>query len=569
MKTKRSDTELIGGRYRKLRCLGSGGEGTVYLVVHLSTEKIRAAKRLPVSENRDQIHELDMMKRLCHPSLPEIIDVIEEKEQIWLVMEYVSGQVLSKLAKRGLTAEQFFSIALGLLDVLGYLHTRTLPVLHLDVKPTNILIRKDGVPVLIDFGAAVFLRGTKSTAGCAGTPGFAAPEQYGGREVDARTDVYGFGASMYYCLYGCAPPAAKPGVRKKSELTGMPQSQVRKIGRILERCLQAEKEQRFQDCTELYRVMRRLRRRYQRKKQGSKAVGAFFLLSLSLLFLIKLPVWEPSGETDARVKKQYQELLSRSEGLGFVQALECLEQAAGLFTEDGRWAFCLLRRIEEDYVFSMEEEKQLKDLVYQAVDGQGGTILERLKENSHAYGRFAYQMGIAYWYFYDGPGAKSAASFWFREAILSQKEKGERRQEEWFLSASIHADIASYYEKLGKKGLGQEAEEYLTYWDDLCRLWRMDGLDLELPEVKRQIASELISFLAVRSAEFSGKRAYREVKPVLSTLETFVKSAEAWENRKEREVILEQYEAAKEAVERVFEDERGNTIDTESEETAR
>ena len=99
------------------------------------------------------------------------------------------------------------------------------------------------------------------------------------------------------------------------------------------------------------------------------------------------------------MKKQYQELLSRSEGLGFVQALECLEQAAGLFTEDGRWAFCLLRRIEEDYVFSMEEEKQLKDLVYQAVDGQGGTILERLKENSHVYGRFAYQMGIAYWYF--------------------------------------------------------------------------------------------------------------------------------------------------------------------------
>ena len=78
--------------YCILRELGSGGEGKVYLVRHQVTEQLRAAKRLWKGTDADRLHELKMMKRLRHPSLPEVIDVLPEKDCIWLIMTYVKGQ---------------------------------------------------------------------------------------------------------------------------------------------------------------------------------------------------------------------------------------------------------------------------------------------------------------------------------------------------------------------------------------------------------------------------------------------------------------------------------------------
>ena len=79
--------------YCILRELGSGGEGKVYLVRHQVTEQLRAAKRLWKGTDADRLHELKMMKRLRHPSLPEVIDVLPEKDCIWLIMTYVKGQM--------------------------------------------------------------------------------------------------------------------------------------------------------------------------------------------------------------------------------------------------------------------------------------------------------------------------------------------------------------------------------------------------------------------------------------------------------------------------------------------
>lgn len=566
MRNENPDTDLIGGRYKKLRRLGGGSDGTVFLVLHLSTEKMRAAKCLPASEKGRRIHELDMMKKLRHSSLPEIIDVIKEGDQVWLIMEYVSGQALSNLAKEGFTAEQFFTVSLGLLEALSYLHTRRPPILHLDIKPTNILIREDGTPVLIDFGAAVFLSAALTDAGYSGTPGFAAPEQYGGNSVDVRTDLYGFGASMYYCLYGSAPSKTKQASGGRPGKAKIRNGQARQIGRILDRCLQEKKEQRFRDCETAYRAVRRLQRRHERKRQFYRAGGAVLLLFLSLLFLSALFCQENSVANEKRIREQYQQLLLQSEGMGFVQAYRCFERAASLLPEDGKWALALLERIGEDYRFTLEEEEVLKDLLYKAADSQGGTVLERLRDNPFYYGSFAYRLGIDYWYFYEEAGAKSAASFWFREAVLSQKEKGEKARAEWYLSAAIHADIASYYGELGKVQ-GRETEKILIYWDDLCRLWNMENLSQELPEVQRQIASELISYLTVWASKLQGKREYREVRRILSTLEEFLDCAESWEDGGDKEVTARQYQAAKAAVERVFADERGNIIDAEAEQT--
>ena len=130
--------------YCILRELGSGGEGKVYLVRHQVTEQLRAAKRLWKGTDADRLHELKMMKRLRHPSLPEVIDVLPEKDCIWLIMTYVKGQCLQELFRGGISEMEFFSIAGQLSEVLGYLHGRRMPILHLDIKPTNLLLKRNG-----------------------------------------------------------------------------------------------------------------------------------------------------------------------------------------------------------------------------------------------------------------------------------------------------------------------------------------------------------------------------------------------------------------------------------------
>ena len=95
MKDQSSRERFMDGNYQKIRRLGKGGDGTVYLVRYLPTEQLRAAKQLKENGGR-RVHELKMMKRLHHPSLPQIIDVLECGGQTGLVMEYIRGRTLSE-----------------------------------------------------------------------------------------------------------------------------------------------------------------------------------------------------------------------------------------------------------------------------------------------------------------------------------------------------------------------------------------------------------------------------------------------------------------------------------------
>lgn len=113
---------------------------------------------------------------------------------------------------------EFFSIAGQLSEVLGYLHGRRMPILHLDIKPTNLLLKRNGRLVLIDFGAALQGQPGIRPEQCCGTPGFAAPEQYQkGSYLDARTDVYGAGAVLYYLLSGTIAGGGPEAMRTAAE----------------------------------------------------------------------------------------------------------------------------------------------------------------------------------------------------------------------------------------------------------------------------------------------------------------------------------------------------------------
>lgn len=151
------------------------------------------------------------LAKIAHPNVVRVMNFFRANDTVYMVMQYERGKTLQEHiqanknnVKEGFIRRVFAELMNGLREV----HTHK--ILHLDIKPSNIYIRMDGSPVLIDFGAArQTLTGDKSKLSPMYTPGFAAPEQYKNRDrLGPWTDIYSVGASVFACLAGFAPQAA-------------------------------------------------------------------------------------------------------------------------------------------------------------------------------------------------------------------------------------------------------------------------------------------------------------------------------------------------------------------------
>ena len=181
---------VIDGKYKILNEIGHGGMSTVYLAINEKANKSWAVKEIRRKNNRhfemlrqSMIVETNLLKRLSHPNLPRIVDIIDNDEDFLIVMDYIDGNTLERLIEDEGAQPQSKVVdwALQLCDVLGYLHSQAVPVIYRDMKPSNIMLKADGGIMLIDFGTA---REYKDTGGAdtayLGTRGYAAPEQFGG-----------------------------------------------------------------------------------------------------------------------------------------------------------------------------------------------------------------------------------------------------------------------------------------------------------------------------------------------------------------------------------------------------
>ena len=142
--------EILAGKYRLVRQLGKGGEGSVYLAIHLQTEMFWAIKEIRLQQGADRedcCHELQMMKSLKMRHLPQIIDVLRTSDSVCLVMEHVRGVSLEDRIRGGkaLSYEEVRDTAEQVAETLCYLESREKPVCHLDIKPSNLIRRPDGL----------------------------------------------------------------------------------------------------------------------------------------------------------------------------------------------------------------------------------------------------------------------------------------------------------------------------------------------------------------------------------------------------------------------------------------
>ena len=220
-----TEVPLLRERYRLLTQLGTGGYGAVYQAEDvLHPELPLAIKQINLSglETRQIIEATETFQRertllalLDHPNLPHLYDTFEDTEHWYLVIDYFPGETLETyLATRlapSLTPghdalQELFRCGLKLCDLLHYLHTRTPPIIFRDLKPGNIIRSPAGSYALIDFGIARTVKqGQLKDTIPLGSPGYAAPEQYGRTQTDARADIYSLGAILHQMLSGIDP----------------------------------------------------------------------------------------------------------------------------------------------------------------------------------------------------------------------------------------------------------------------------------------------------------------------------------------------------------------------------
>lgn len=466
---------IIDEKYKILNKVGQGGMSVVYLAMNEKANKQWAIKEVRKDGVKDfelikqgLIVETDMLKKLSHPSLPSIVDVIEDDNTFLIVMDYIQGNPLSKTLEEygAQSQENVVEWAKQLCDVLGYLHSRKPPIIYRDMKPANIMLKPDGSITLIDFGTAREYK-SKNIADttCLGTIGYAAPEQFGGMgQTDARTDIYCLGATLYHLVTGmnpCEPPYEIKPIRQINPALS------NGLEKIIMKCTQRDPDARYQSCAELMYDLEHfdeMDNTYRRKMKFR--LGIFITSVILTIGFGCVAIWGNASAENVK-SKNYSYILSNAKSLDdYYNAILTDPSKTDAYIE-------LVNYLRTDTLTKEEADglNQLQaGLDRKNSNGYSETVnvLEELKEKNYdGYIDVCYEFGNAFLFSSDTTNDRERyvnASKWFSEA----KNKYEM--------ASIFCDIASCLQLIDQNHQstmvqkGKELQEYKNLWDKLTKL---------------------------------------------------------------------------------------------------
>ncbi len=260
---------LLGNRYQLESRIGQGGMGAVYKAADtrfnnrsVAIKEMSRAGLTPsrIQEAEDAFErESRLLADLVHPNLPRIYDYFTEEERSYLVMDFIEGETLEEyLEHKGggpVNLEQALDWGMQICDVLSHLHTHQPPIIFRDLKPSNVML-SNGHVYLIDFGIArIFKPGQSHDTVAFGSPGFAAPEQYGKAQSTPRSDIYSLGALLHCLLTGVDPSEQPFFFRPASELNPVVPVE---LENLLIRMLELKVENRPASAQEVAKTLRHI-----------------------------------------------------------------------------------------------------------------------------------------------------------------------------------------------------------------------------------------------------------------------------------------------------------------------
>jgi serine/threonine protein kinase/Tol biopolymer transport system component len=275
----------IFSHYKILEKLGEGGMGVVYKAEDTKLDRFVALKFLPahlhasVQDHARFVQEAKAAAALNHPNVCSIIDIQENAGQMFIVMEFVDGQTLAQ--KNGsISFKQAIDIAIQIADGLAAAHEKG--IVHRDIKPDNIMIRKDGIAQIMDFGLAKLrASGSKITrltkvGSTVGTAGYMSPEQVQGHDTDQRSDIFSFGVLLYELFTGQLPFKGVHETALLYEIVNVeapPMSSVKpeidpSLDSIVGECLAKEPAERSQSVAEVAKDLRHYKRESSKQRMS-------------------------------------------------------------------------------------------------------------------------------------------------------------------------------------------------------------------------------------------------------------------------------------------------------------
>ncbi len=498
---------LVDGKYRILRKIGQGGMSVVYMAINERVNKTWAIKEIRKDgvSNFDVVKqglivETDMLKRLDHPHLPGIIDVIDGDGSFLIVMDYIEGQTLSKVLEDYGPQPQESVIDWGkqLCDVLGYLHSRKPPIVYRDMKPSNVMLKPDGNIVLFDFGTArEYKLSSQEDTTCLGTRGYAAPEQYGGHgQTDARTDIYCLGATLYHLLTGhnpSLPPYEMYPIRRWNPSLSVG------LEHIVQKCTQANPLDRYQSCAELMYALANpfLDDIRYRKEQRSKFIKFAVPAGLAVVLGISSGVFH--GLENSTTKNSYEACIMAAKNSTLKSyEVENYRKAIKLDPGNAEGYLGLLKDcFLDDSILTSEESEELRSILIE--QGNGSDTNESVfKKNKEAYDRFAYETGVAYYYYFEEKGNKKNAKAYFEVASASKYLEAKQVER-----AKRLYTISNYYSKIGiADQTGDATITYRDYWNDLVSLSAGNLVEADNERTALIMYQELATQIVSRAVDF-------------------------------------------------------------------
>lgn len=492
---------VVDGKYKILNKIGQGGMSIVYLAMNERANKQWAIKEVRKDGVKNfevvkqgLVVETDLLKKLNHPNLPSIIDVIDGDGTFLIVMDYIEGRHLESVVKEygAQNQEDVIDWAKQLCDVLSYLHSRKPPIIYRDMKPSNIMLKPDGKVMLIDFGTArEFKESSVADTTCLGTQGYAAPEQYGGHgQTDARTDIYCLGATLYHLLTGhnpSEPPYEMYPIRYwNPDLSSG-------LEEIIWKCTQKNPEDRYQNCGELLYALEHYNELDVEYKRKQNLKWRAFLCTTALTVVMGAGAAGFKFAENSVTDSTYEAYLQEAGNLATTAPQQCIqyyENAIALNPIEGEAYNQLLNFFlwqnndtegensitssgQAACVFSDTEEQEIRKVLGTG-EGRNRSNEEYLKGNTEAYDKFAYELGIAYFYSYNGTGNKAASKKWLQ--IAADAQPTEELNETNIERAENLYKIAEYYDSLGVRNqAGDSMVSYSDYWLDLVRIVENDA----------------------------------------------------------------------------------------------
>ena len=393
---------VIDGKYEVLREIGRGGMSVVYLAMDTHLNKQWAVKeiRKKGSGKNDEIvvnsllAEANLMKRLDHPALPRIVDIIDNGVTIYVVMDYIEGESLDKiLLEYGAQPEEkVINWAMQIADALSYLHGQKPPIIYRDMKPANVMLKPEGNIKIIDFGIArEYKEQNLADTTVLGTKGYAPPEQYSG-QTDPRSDIFALGMTMHHLLTGVDPRNGEPYAPVRQWNPELSEG----IEIIIDRCVQPASENRYQSCADLIYDLEHpelITKGFKRKQK--RRLTSFLAAAITSVAMLISGV-ACSFAAEQVNNSTYESLISVMASTPLAEKISSYKQAVEIYPYDTQAYLKILEAYENEGQFDKSENGEFLALYNKYQDGFDLTTRELAELN--------YKAGMMYFNYYTEDG---------------------------------------------------------------------------------------------------------------------------------------------------------------------